>query len=121
MRSLLRTIPLIGSLLISAVPVHADEFKTVDELRNACSETRDICIAAKDYWSHYFMAFGALAIICMQKSEQVIDSDEFNRRKEGVYSYLDVTSNPLGVAGIKKGIEWTLVRYPECPLEKEWE
>ena len=117
----MKLLPLIGALFIATVPVQAEEFKTVDELTNACFETRDICIAAKNYWSHYFMAFGALAIICMQKSEQVIDSNEFNKRKEGLYSYLDVTSNPLGVAGIKKGIEWTLVRYPECPLEKEWE
>ena len=114
----MKFLPLIGALLLSTAPVHADEFQTVDDLRNARFETRDICNAAENYWSHYFLAFGALGVICMQKSEQVIDIDEFNKRKEGLYSYLDVTNNPLAVAGIKKGIEWTLVRYPECPLEK---
>ena len=44
----MKFLPLIGALLLSTAPVHADEFQTVDELRNACFETRNICNAAKN-------------------------------------------------------------------------
>ena len=39
MRSLLRTVPLIGALLISAAPVQA--FETFEELNKACSASEE--------------------------------------------------------------------------------
>ena len=108
MRSLLRTIPLIGSLIISAIPVQA--FETYEELDKACSaseENSNLCKGVADY----SIEFMTVTLLCtleekgrLTKENLALTLDEWN---------FNQGRSPL----LNEAVEETLKDHPECSLK----
>ena len=82
MRSLLRTVPLIGALALSAAPVQAIEinspqaFETVGEFDKACSaseENTQLCTGAIQYSALTFVT----GKLCRLKEEGLLITEKF--------------------------------------------
>ncbi len=110
MRSLLRTIPLIGALLISAVPVQAFTFLTFEEVEKAChasEENTNLCVSVAQMSAMRNMVillcnFEAKGRITKEDLDLTLDEWSFN---QGMSPALDKT------------VEMTLEEFPECSIK----
>ncbi|WP_028953767.1 hypothetical protein [Synechococcus sp. CC9616] len=108
----MKLIPLIGALLISAVPVQA--FETYEELVEACGATEEIgklCGAVADYSA----AMMTVSLLCdleeksrLTKENLVLSWDEWNLIVDENYYSGDTMWNV--------GAEITLKNLPECSI-----
>ncbi|WP_156918655.1 hypothetical protein [Synechococcus sp. CC9616] len=111
MRSLLRTIPLIGALLISAVPVQAFPFLTFEEVEKAChasEENTNLCVSVAEMSAMRRMVillcnFEAKGRITKEDLDLTLDEWTFNQSMSMI---------PL----LNKAVEMTLKEFPECSL-----
>ncbi|WP_156098116.1 hypothetical protein [Synechococcus sp. KORDI-100] len=109
MRSLLRTVPLIGSLLISAAPVQAIEtFEELMEACNASEEIDNICTKAGVFSGTVF----TVSLLCeleekgsLTREELVLNWDEF------------VEENGMTTPLSQEAVEFTLKNFPDCSLK----
>ena len=107
MRSPLRTIPLIGALLISAVPVQA--FETVEEVFEACEATEEI----ESICSGFGEIIGAAAWVSL-----LCDLEEKGRlTKENVVLTWDEFKKGFWKPLLNEVVEGNLERYPECSIK----
>ena len=111
MRSIVRTVPLIGALLLSTAPVQAIE--TAEELLEACSATAEnmnMCagVAAE------MGSTTALSLLCALRLDGQITQRYFDALKKG---YLD-HGDRNGISGImyKHGIAEVQNAFPECQI-----
>ena len=116
MRSLLRTVPLIGALLISAAPVQAFEinppqdFETFEELEQACEATDEgnkLCIGSMELWSAMYLT----GTLCQLEDEGWITEEQVAEKWKGV-AVVARQSN-MFKAGIKKALEM----HPTCSIK----
>ena len=121
MRSLLRTIPLIGALLISAVPVHA--FETVEDLNKACrlqdpqGDVSDLC-----YGVAAAAASNAISTLACQYFEKLTPEDFNIKYNSWVSLVLPGGFRGSSKPGIVKklwneAIKDTQISYPNCPIK----
>ena len=108
MRSLLRTIPLIGALLISALPVQAIE--TFDELEKACDaseENSNLCVVSAQLGASMMM----VTMLCNLEAKCRIT-------KENIDLTLDEWNFNQGGRPLLNGaVEETIKMYPECSIK----
>ncbi len=113
MRSLLRTIPLIGALLISAAPVQA--FETLEELDKACQASEEafkLCTGP----AYHFSAIAGFSLLCKLREEGVITPEEFAAEYNEVLAGPNPDSKYLKVMW-NSGIKAVLEDYPNCPIK----
>ena len=108
MRSLLRTVPLIGALLISAAPVQA--FETFEELNKACSaseENTNMCAGAAEYGS----AVMTLSLLCKLEAKGILTKENVVLSWDEMFKVGGWT--PL----LNEIVEGTLEDFPECSIK----
>ena len=103
----MKLLPLIGALLISAVPVQA--FETYEELDKACrasEENSNLCGGVADY----IIEFMTVTLLCtleekgrLTKENLVLTLDEWN---------FNQGRTPL----LNEAVEMTLEKFPECSI-----
>ena len=107
MRSLLRTVPLIAALLISAVPVHA--FETIEEVLEACEATEEI----ESICSGFGEIIGAAAWVSL-----LCDLEEKGMlTKENVVLTWDELVKMRWEPLLNEVVEGNLERFPECSIK----
>ena len=108
MRSLLRTVPLIGALLISAVPVHA--FETVEEVFEACDASEEIAGICAGFGE----IIGATAWVSL-----LCDLEEKGRltKENVVLSWDELVKMDGWTPLLNEIVEGNLERFPECSLK----
>ena len=113
--SLLRTVPLIGVLLLSTAPVQA--FETLDELDNACGASDEAFKLCTGVFSRA-AASVVFGLLCKLREEGVLTPEEFatEYNKEAVgpksateFKWIKVMRN--------SGITTVLEDYPDCPIK----
>ena len=113
MRSLLRTVPVIGALLISAIPVQA--FETYEELDKACSaseENTNMCAGAVDYSA----AVTAVSLLCALEGKGRITKENLDLSWDEWTAIMvrdTARPNPMWNAGAEKVLE----NLPECSIK----
>ena len=104
----MKLLPLIGALLISAVPVQA--FETFEELYEACEaseENNNLCVVSAQLGASMMM----VTMLCnleakgrITKENIDLTLDEWNYNKGG---------SPL----LNEAVEETIKMYPECSIK----
>ena len=103
----MKLLPLIGALLISAVPVHA--FETVEEVFEACEATEEI----ESICSGFGEIIGAAAWVSL-----LCDLEEKGRlTKENVVLTWDEFKKGFWKPLLNEVVEGNLERYPECSIK----
>ena len=104
----MKLLPLIGALLISAVPVHA--FETVEEVFEACEATEEI----ESICSGFGEIIGAAAWVSL-----LCDLEEKGRlTKENVVLTWDELVKMDGWTPLLNAVvEGNLERFPECSIK----
>ena len=108
MRSLLGTVPLIGALLISAVPVQA--FETFEEVEKACQaseENTNLCVSVAQMYAMRNMVI----LLCDFEAKGRITKEDLDLTLDG-WSFNQGMS-PL----LNKTVEMTLEEFPEYSLK----
>ena len=108
MRSLLRTIPLIGALLISAVPVQA--FETIEELKEACDaseENGNLCTGVAELG----VGMSMVTVLCHLEEKGRLTKENLDLTLDEWYEH----SNPSPMSN--EAVEMTLKKYPECSIK----
>ena len=109
----MKLLPLIGALLISAVPVQA--FETYEELVEACNaseENTTLCRGADDFKG----AIMAANLLCdledkgrLTKENLVLSWDEWTPIVDG--------NNGSGSPVLNWAVETILINYPDCSIK----
>ena len=117
----MKLLPLIGALLISAVPVHA--FETVEDLNKACrlqdpqGDVSDLC-----YGVAAAAASSAISILACQYFEKLTPEDFNIKYNSWVSLVLPEGFRGSSKPGIVKKlwnevIKDTQISYPNCPIK----
>ena len=111
----MKHLPLIGALILSAVPVQAIEqpqdFKTFDELNIACDAVlggRKLCRGS----AHYFAALYMTAMLCQLEKEGMLTTEHVAKKWEELK-----TSPLIADTMFKEGIKDALKQHASCPIK----
>ena len=104
----MKFLPLIGALLISAVPVQA--FETVEEVFEACEATEEI----ESICSGFGEIIGASAWVSL-----LCDLEEKGRltKENVVLTWDELVKMNYWLPLLNEVVEGNLERYPECSLK----
>ena len=104
----MKFLPLIGALLISAVPVQA--FETVEEVFEACEATEEI----ESICSGFGEIIGAAAWVSL-----LCDLEEKGRltKENVVLSWDELVKMNYWLPLLNEVVEGNLERYPECSIK----
>ncbi|WP_413442546.1 hypothetical protein [Synechococcus sp. MIT S1220] len=104
----MKLISLIGSLLISAVPVQA--FETIEELKEACDaseENGNLCTGVAELG----VGMSMVTVLCHLEEKGRITTENLDLTWDDWYEH----SNPSPMSN--EAVEWTLKKYPECSIK----
>ena len=104
----MKLLPLIGALLISAVPVQA--FETVEEVFEACEATEEI----ESICSGFGEIIGAAAWVSL-----LCDLEEKGRltKENVVLTWDELVKMNYWLPLLNEVVEMNLERYPECSIK----
>ena len=111
MRSLLRTIPLIGALLLSTAPVHAS--KTSEEITKPCETSeaaREACLGS----GFFFAALSGYTLLCDLRDTGEMTPKVFARREK---ISRNAPEEEFEKVMWNEGVKLVLLDYPNCPIK----
>ena len=113
MNSLLRTVPLIGALLLSVSPVHASKtFKEITQPCKASEETKNAC----DAMAIHFSAIATYTFLCRveqasnETPEALSQQPKLHAKTERAKEIAKVAFN-TAIEKVKRG-------YPNCSVKQ---
>ena len=112
MHSLLRSVPLIGALFLSASPVQAQSTQ-VEILQEACEasrENRELCQAL----GSFYIAWAGSDMLCRLEKKGIIKAEDVTAAWE---SFRDTHMLYLSVNTQKAGVDMVLEEYPNCKVK----
>ena len=107
----MKLLPLIGALLISAVPVQAS--KTPEEIVNPCGPSvaaQEACLGM----AFYILSIGVNTLLCDLRDTGEITPKVFAKREEQLR---DVLRKEFEDIMWNEGVKTVLEDYPNCPIK----